>query len=177
MNLPGIRECCDIDLKNSMDANWIIFFGVHIVAYRTVHIIDHNARTRNSFDWICYSAFSFAVSFFQDTHDDLTNKTGTVPIQSVLDEAIAAPFSLKQNSRPPCHVCGVHFSNKANLDRHLRSHFGIKPYACKLCSVRCTQKSNLHQHINIVHKMPAVDKYVIHIQDTDLGWNHWPIYR
>lgn len=41
---------------------------------------------------------------------------------------------LHRNERPfVCHLCGHAFSQKNNLNMHLRIHSGEKPYQCHLC--------------------------------------------
>ncbi|KAF2363543.1 Zinc finger C2H2-type, partial [Trinorchestia longiramus] len=42
-----------------------------------------------------------------------------------------------------CHLCHYRTITKHNLETHIRSHTGEKPYACNVCSHRASQKSDL----------------------------------
>lgn len=52
-----------------------------------------------------------------------------------------------------CEICGKRFSLDFNLRTHIRTHTGLKPYACEYpgCNKRFTQGSNLSSHMKI-HK-------------------------
>ena len=45
-----------------------------------------------------------------------------------------------------CEVCGRKFAQKANLESHMRTHTGDKPFACDFCSKSFSQKGNLDEH-------------------------------
>lgn len=58
--------------------------------------------------------------------------------------------------RPPgpakkfqCDFCGKSFQWQSNLQLHVRSHTGEKPYPCARCSYRATQRSDLTKHMRI----------------------------
>lgn len=53
-----------------------------------------------------------------------------------------------------CVVCGRTFGGKNkhfNLQRHIRTHTGEKPFACPFCPHRATQKVNLKSHVISQH--------------------------
>ncbi|KAJ8396636.1 hypothetical protein AAFF_G00017020 [Aldrovandia affinis] len=46
-----------------------------------------------------------------------------------------------------CVYCGKSFNQKGSLDRHMRLHMGITPFACVFCGKRYTRKDQLEYHI------------------------------
>uniref|UniRef100_A0A7S2X7V3 C2H2-type domain-containing protein n=1 Tax=Lotharella oceanica TaxID=641309 RepID=A0A7S2X7V3_9EUKA len=54
-----------------------------------------------------------------------------------------------------CPLCERNFSQKCNLDSHVRTHTGERPYACSMCNVSFKQKSNLNRHRRRVHGLPT----------------------
>nr|XP_045598532.1 zinc finger protein 358-like isoform X19 [Procambarus clarkii] len=57
----------------------------------------------------------------------------------------SAPVSRKFQ----CEFCGKSFQWQSNLQLHVRSHTGEKPYPCPQCSYRATQRSDLTKHLRI----------------------------
>ncbi|RZC42211.1 gastrula zinc finger protein XlCGF52.1-like [Asbolus verrucosus] len=52
-----------------------------------------------------------------------------------------------------CHVCPNTFFDKQKLERHLRTHSGVKPYDCHQCDKKFTDKYYLKQHLKNVHNL------------------------
>lgn len=46
-----------------------------------------------------------------------------------------------------CVVCGMGFTQKISLGRHLQCHTGEKPHGCPYCPKRFNQKCNLERHV------------------------------
>ena len=42
--------------------------------------------------------------------------------------------------------CGKRFGTREMLQTHERTHFAIKPFACRICSMKFTDKRNLRHH-------------------------------
>ena len=55
------------------------------------------------------------------------------------------------NSKFHCDICMKLFVSKRNVQRHMLSHTGEKPWMCEFCFKRFRQKPHLEQHVNI-HK-------------------------
>ncbi|KAK4312680.1 hypothetical protein Pmani_015915 [Petrolisthes manimaculis] len=50
-----------------------------------------------------------------------------------------------------CPICGRTSSRRDNLERHIRSHLGDKPFRCPFCSFRSQLKWNMKSHIERRH--------------------------
>ncbi|XP_063288406.1 zinc finger and BTB domain-containing protein 6 [Pelobates fuscus] len=56
---------------------------------------------------------------------------------------------LKMHKLFLCLQCGKTFTQKKNLNRHIRGHMGIRPFQCSICMKTFTAKSTLQDHLNI----------------------------
>ena len=50
-----------------------------------------------------------------------------------------------------CKVCGKLSHRRGNMDDHVRSHAGIKPFQCQLCENKFSRKQNLKNHFLKIH--------------------------
>ncbi|KAK7071985.1 hypothetical protein SK128_019708, partial [Halocaridina rubra] len=53
----------------------------------------------------------------------------------------------KSKPKHKCSFCGKLFSKNFDLQQHLRSHTGEKPFQCVVCGRAFTQKSNVKKHM------------------------------
>lgn len=54
-----------------------------------------------------------------------------------------------------CPVCGKTAqgrNRRQNMDNHMLTHTGERPFQCTLCTYRASQHGNLKRHIRAVHK-------------------------
>eukprot|EP00479_Gromia_sphaerica_P005509 TRINITY_DN16555_c0_g1_i1.p1 TRINITY_DN16555_c0_g1~~TRINITY_DN16555_c0_g1_i1.p1 ORF type:complete len:144 (+),score=21.69 TRINITY_DN16555_c0_g1_i1:206-637(+) len=57
-----------------------------------------------------------------------------------------------------CLKCNRGFSQRSNLTRHVRIHTGYKPFACDFCAKRYVDKRSLQNHRQKVHKGKKIPK-------------------
>lgn len=52
-----------------------------------------------------------------------------------------------------CPYCDNVFTHKGKLNRHIRSHFGLKAHECPWphCRAKFVEKYNLNRHIRLLH--------------------------
>lgn len=50
-----------------------------------------------------------------------------------------------------CHECAKTFSQRRDLNMHIKTHMGDRPYKCKLCSYGSRYKAGLSKHLKTNH--------------------------
>ncbi|XP_064651993.1 zinc finger protein 91-like [Lineus longissimus] len=69
-------------------------------------------------------------------------------IQSMHEPKRKAPIVTYQYN---CQVCNKSFSTVSNLNRHMVTHSGDKPFACEHCEKRFTQATHYKRHVVTTH--------------------------
>ena len=63
----------------------------------------------------------------------------------------ASPNIIQNPIRFICPVCTKGFRSKVDLERHLRTHTGEKPFQCQYCIHKSATKGNLKAHMRHIH--------------------------
>lgn len=64
---------------------------------------------------------------------------------------LAGAEAVTADGRHQCRLCGRMFTERNNLQRHLRIHTGFKPYRCPLCPYESNRNGNLVRHMEFKH--------------------------
>lgn len=64
-----------------------------------------------------------------------------------------------------CEICEKRCKKRRDIERHIRSHIGLKPYSCPKCSKSYTRKNGLKDHLLVKHSENSEDltKYICEI--------------
>ena len=66
-------------------------------------------------------------------------------IQESTDQPLVA------SSVPVCTYCNKLFRDKSDLNRHIRTHTGEKPFVCPKCYAAFTRQDSLRKHVSVKH--------------------------
>lgn len=67
-----------------------------------------------------------------------------------------------------CSQCGVSFTQKGNLLRHIKLHTGEKPFKCPFCSYACRRRDALTGHLRTHSGMSPLNLIPLYSSE-DLG--------
>nr|XP_006013326.2 PREDICTED: hypermethylated in cancer 1 protein-like isoform X1 [Latimeria chalumnae]XP_006013327.1 PREDICTED: hypermethylated in cancer 1 protein-like isoform X1 [Latimeria chalumnae] len=48
-----------------------------------------------------------------------------------------------------CWICGRAFTQRGTLNRHVRTHLGVKPYSCPECGMKFTRQYRVSEHLRV----------------------------
>ena len=109
----------------------------------------------SSFSSFCNSSKSAANHFPFVRPYSLLPANSITSLLNILTPVLPAELNTLNNNEskksPGCPVCGVLLSPKTNLNVHLRTHSGVRPYSCVLCLNRFRQKAHLMKHFRCAH--------------------------
>ncbi|XP_052748252.1 zinc finger protein 782-like isoform X1 [Galleria mellonella] len=68
-----------------------------------------------------------------------------------------------------CHHCGKGFPTKVQLESHIRTHTGERPFICEYCPTTFSQQSNLYKHNRQVHLNIKSKRYSVCKKKQDVS--------
>jgi len=68
----------------------------------------------------------------------------TGQLYSSLGLSLSSPVSVRVAYT--CEICGKAQPSRVNLERHMRTHTGEKPFRCKFCEYQCSRKDYMSVH-------------------------------
>lgn len=84
--------------------------------------------------------------------------------KEILFKLQVAEESIFESNVLKCTVCGKEFRKNFDLQQHIRSHTGERPFQCVVCGRAFAQKSNVMKHM-ATHKVNYIkDKQVIKVK-------------
>ena len=100
-------------------------------------------------------------------HSNISNGLLPKPIDAHKDgfrrrsKGEKAPKRKRRVSKLSCDECKKTFRDRGNLNVHLRTHSGVKPFMCRFCGMCFSQNGNMQRHIRRLHSKinhePKVD--------------------
>ncbi|XP_035209078.1 gastrula zinc finger protein XlCGF7.1-like [Stegodyphus dumicola] len=131
---------------------------LNIGTFRFAGTDDKVASIVSSEIALCYSHNSFACHRMNSYHckylfliKDMKEFGMTYTCASGSGDSTHLSQSQKYASSSPyiCEVCNKPFTQKGNLNRHLKFHTGARPFVCRVCNRGFTLKQNLERHFRV----------------------------
>lgn len=90
------------------------------------------------------------------SHAEILTGTSNSPHNSRQHQQKVPDAVIGLNGELMCPICGRCSSRRDNLDRHIRSHLGDKPFKCPFCPFRAQLKYNMKTHVERRHPQQSI---------------------
>ncbi|RXG62056.1 Transcription factor HIVEP2 [Armadillidium vulgare] len=107
---------------------------------------SHNPKPRHSYYLKCW-LFS---NLFQIASRTLNGDAESLVVQETA-EGVGMTLNRFSSSSRVCPYCYRSFGQNVDLQRHIRTHTGEKPYLCTHCPFRAAVKSSVTRHKRSIH--------------------------
>ncbi|XP_041664470.1 zinc finger protein 69-like [Cheilinus undulatus] len=117
----------------------------------SAHMIRHSERNRFSCS-LCKKSFPWRGELLRHMKTHMRRK---LYISSVHGSRFQEKSHQTNVQAPPdepmvnCSICNAGFPCRSQLDIHMRTHTGERPYHCSVCGRTFTQKGNLKRHSTV----------------------------
>ncbi|CAG0883486.1 unnamed protein product [Cyprideis torosa] len=108
----------------------------HILSKHLTECVQNPSDPENPFRCVICDAFT------GETANDLTTH--------LTEHVLAQNEAVMANAGHTCNVCGRKYKHKRHLNRHAKTHLGIKPFECDVCGKRFTEASDFGEH-KLIH--------------------------
>ncbi|KAI0100545.1 hypothetical protein GGR51DRAFT_532387 [Nemania sp. FL0031] len=149
----------EVDLQRFYGRSWFKCPRVNCLRYyRGFRTLERRQHHLNKHDrpFLCYIVGCHMEVFGYATAKELKKHLLKYHGIDRFDENVDIEFpdppkqkvgtATKREASFQCLECGKKFTNKQNLDGHIRSHKGLKPYGCEVCGQKFTRKPDRDRH-------------------------------
>ena len=149
----------NLNIVNSLCFTIVIFFPLivqtttgtginhHDVQQPMPTYLDMNSTITDTTPSATASSRLYASRSWANVCEGRTKSSG--PKAKVMAPACSIPGTNAQTGKLEhrCSLCPYKSIFKSNMDKHLKTHSGEKPFACTVCNYKTIQKSNLTAHM------------------------------
>ncbi|XP_037816744.1 zinc finger protein 239-like [Lucilia sericata] len=134
-------ELANEEVEESRDYEPIVNGQDETIQYQSIYIDESSVEEINQKNGNEYYINNSNEDEIHEVHPDKED------INAQNETAKRFPKTETNVHRFYCDKCCRDFSTKTNLNRHMQSHEGNKPFSCPECKKSFTQKSTLKQHM------------------------------
>lgn len=118
------------------------------------HVKDPDADEENY-------TLKFTPSSMPDSLQAPTSPTSSFCIPSAISANMPTVISPQLSNHHPfqCSMCHRSFSQRGSLNRHMRSHLGIRPFPCPQCPMTFSRQYRVSEHMRVHQRCVTGNDY------------------